>query len=393
VAMVALEGAGVWMPTMGVFGAAATTLTVGDTMLLDATLEEGQFIGTVTIDGGGSKTFGTSGSKIGWLAGATITFAAGSTLRVGLKTPVSTTAGNPARATTGAAAFNVYDDLVGGTDTIASTTWREDAMSTGTPFTVTDGDLLAICFHLTLSSGTPSLKVRGAATGTSPPHLPMATLVTSSGATFTQQNMAPNLVLTFNDSTLGWLEQSRVFATGASVAAAIGSGNSFGNIVRLPFPCVVDALAAYTSFAGAAADAAFEVWGTPLGTPGLLASSVLDANISASVTVSRMLVKRLPTPLTLAANTEYAIALSQTTAQSVTVFYDDVPFAAYNKPNGMGVNCYAANSTAGATFAVQNSGLRRYQIWMRVSAVDDGAGGALRTSRVPKREALRFARR
>jgi hypothetical protein len=390
--MVALEGAGVWMPTMGIFGAASSAVAAGDTMLLDATLEEAQFIGSVTIDGGGSKTFGTSGSKIGWLPGVSITFAAGATLRVGVKTAVSTTLGPPARATAGTAAFNVYDDLVGGTDTITSTTWRDDVMNAGTPFTVTDGDLLAICLHLTVSSGTPSIKVRGAATGTSPPHLPAATLVTASGATFTQQNVIPNVMLTFNDGTLGWLEQSRVFTPGASGNTVIGNGNSIGNIVRLPFPCVIDALTVHMIMA-TSAEASFEVWGTPLGTPGLVTSVVVDGNVIGGTAGDRHLTKRFAAPPTFTANTDYAVAVKQTNANSVTVLYDDVALAGYNKPNGMGVNCYAANSTAGATFAVQNSALRRYQIWMRVSAVDNGAGGALRTSRVPKREALRFARR
>ena len=43
---------------------------------------------------------------------------------------------------------------------------------------------------------------------------------------------------------------------------------------------------------------------------------------------------------------------------------------------GLDATCYAANSTGGATFVAQNSGLRRYLICMRVSAVDDGTGGA-----------------
>ena len=59
-----------------------------------------------------------------WLPGASTTFNAVSTLRVGIKqaSSVSTSAGPPARATTGAAAFDVHKDLVGGTDTITSTT-------------------------------------------------------------------------------------------------------------------------------------------------------------------------------------------------------------------------------------------------------------------------------
>src|SRR4030095_1310880 len=141
-AFVNLTGAGPWIPAMstGLWGGTSINNLLGnDSCLLDADEEEVQFIGRVTIDGGGAKTFGTSGSQISWLPGASITFAANSTVRVGIKNSVDAGNGPPARATIGAAAFNVYDDLVGGTDTITSTTWRNDAMSAGTPFTITDG--------------------------------------------------------------------------------------------------------------------------------------------------------------------------------------------------------------------------------------------------------------
>ena len=41
----------------------------------------------------------------------------------------------------------------------------------------------------------------------------------------------------------------------------------------------------------------------------------------------------------------------------------------------MGAACYAANQTGAGTFVAQNSGRRRYHIWMRISALDDGTGG------------------
>lgn len=393
-ALVATPGAGMWMPTMLLYPENPVKTGFTD-IVLDADEEEYQVIGPVTIDGGGTKTFGTSGSKIGWLAGATITFATGSTVRVGVKkaSSVSTSAGPPARATIGAAAFDVYRSLVGGTDTIASTTWRDEAMNAGTPFSVIDGDLLAVCFHLDITSGTPNVKVRATSTSANSTNFPTHTLVTS-GPTYTaQQSAILNVILGFDDGTLGWIDPTKVLSGMDTDSGAIGNTNRFGNIVRVPFSCQIDALAAVVSVGSGTADFSFDLLSTPLGTPTLIEGIAFDANVTGITSgLQRFVVRRLRTPRTLTVNTDYAIAVRQTTATAITTVYWDVADAAYFKPMGLGANCYAANSTAGATFAAVNSGRRRYLIWMRISALDDGGGGALRTSRPPKREALRFAR-
>lgn len=365
-----LVGQGFWMPSMYGWETTSQSLTSSDTALLDADEEEFQVIGQVHIDGGGSKTFGTSGSKIGWLPGASIAFIATANLRVGVKqaASVDTANGPPARATIGAAAFDVYKDLVGGTDTITSTTWRDDAMAAGTPFTVTDGDFIAVCFHLDITSGTQSIKVRGfGATG---PGFPVPTLVTS-GPTYTLQNVAPNIILTFDDTTLGWIDQTVPFLVSDTPSASIGSGNIFGNIFRFPFSCKIDAIAASCTI-GAGADCALELYSTPLGTPGLIESLAIDAN-TVSTAAIRPYFKKLLTPRTLSINTDYLAGVKQAGATNLTVNQRDQNVAAYNKPSGMGAECYAATSTAGATFAAINSGKRRYHIWVRVSALDDGA--------------------
>jgi hypothetical protein len=342
-------------------------------------LDEFQYIGTVTIDGGGSKTFGTSGSKIGWLPGASVTFNAVSTVTVGVKKAASIdkTTGPPARATVGKAAFDVYKDLVGGTDTVTSTTWREDAMASGTPFTVTDGDEIAICVFLSKTSGTTSMRIRNLAVSTGAGY-PTATLVTASQATFTAQTILSNLLLIFDDGTLGWISPSMIFSVIDTASASIGNGNIFGNIFQVPFPCKIDALAA-TVTPTAGSDFALELYSTPLGTPSLVESIAIDQNATAS-TALRLFSKRLTTPRTLAINTDYCIGVKQTTATNLTINQRDVSNATYFKPQGMGSECYAATSTGGATFAAINSGKRRYNVWARISALDDGVqlGGMLR---------------
>lgn len=367
-----LVGSGLWLPPMT--GGINLTNVLGstDTALLDADEEEFQIIGQVTIDGGGSKTFGGGSSAIGWLPGASITFGANSTVTVGVKktASVDTANGPPARATIGAAAFDVYKALVGGTDTITATTWREDLMPSGTPYTVTDGDLMAVCFHLDTTSGSPSIKIRCGSI-TSVMGFPGCTLVTS-GPTYTAVSAFPNVVLTFSDGTLGWITPTVAFSVVDANSATIGNTNIIGNIFQVPFPCKIDAIAA-TVFANAGGNFALELWQTPLGgTPGLVESVAVDQNTYEISGASRLTVCRLLTPRTIAANTDYLIGIKQTTATAVVGTQRDVSTAAYFKTVGMGAECYAANSTAGATFAAQNSGKRRYGVWARISALDDG---------------------
>lgn len=380
-AFVDLVGEGPWFPTLPAGLLNTNSITASDNALLDANDEEFQMIGRIKIDGGGSKTFGTSGSSIIWLPGASITFAVNSTLRVGLKKSASIDLANGpvGRATTGAAAFDVYDDLVGGTDTITSSTAREDSMTAGTPFTINDGDRAAICFHLTSTSGTPSIKIRAASAAVAA-GFPVHTLVTT-GPTYTAQQMVANCIIKFDDGTLGWIKPTIMFSVADAASANIGNGNIFGNIFRFPAPKKIGALAA-TVVTTAGSDFAIELYSTPLGTPALIESVSSDQNLTSVTggTGGRLFFGQLTTPRTLLANTDYLVGVKQTTATNLTIIQRDQLDSAYSKPNGMGADCYAAQSTAGATFVdAFATKRRRYHCWVQVSAEDDGAsvGGLL----------------
>lgn len=353
-----------------------------DNGLLDADEEEFQMIGRIYLAAGsGTKTFGTSGSKVGWLPGASITFQATANCRVGVKKSSTVDAANgpPARATIGAAAFDVYDDLVGGTDTITSTTWREDAMSAGTPFSVTHGDLLAVCFHLDITSNTQSIKVRcGAGPGGFQNNLPTTTLVTS-GPTYTAQTVAPNFVLTFDDGTLGWFDLCYPFS--AATTEAIGNTNWYGNIFTPWAPITVDAILAQVAISGTT-NFDFGVVSTPLGTPAFISGGSVSIDpqiIGRAATGYSTLVIPLPSELTLTAATDYAVAIKQNSATDLSIQHYSVDATAHLQAAGLDSTCYAAKSTAGGAFAAQNSGKRRAWMHVRVSGTDAGgaAGGLL----------------
>lgn len=375
-ALVRLPG-GIWVPTIHQ-GLGATGMGTATDITLDADEEEVQIIGRVCLAGGsGSKPFGTAGSAVAWLPGASITFAddgaSDPTLRVGVKQASSVDAANgpAARATIGAAAFDVYDDLVGGTDTITSTTWREDAMSAGTGFTVSQGDLIAVCFHLDKpGAGAQSVKVRGAAGSQASTGFPSVTLVTS-GPTYTTQNVHANIVLKFNDGTLGWVDPCDVFS--AVTAVTVGNGNIYANYVRLPFDCKVDAVGAILNpGSGNTTNFDFGLWSDP-STPMTNGTISVDPQI-VGVAAQRPFFMPLPAEVSLSKNTDYALGVKQNGATAVSLAYYDVGAAGHLQPNGLDSNTYAVLSTAGGAFAQQNSGLRRALMFVRISQVDDGTG-------------------
>ena len=131
-------------------------------------------------------------------------------------------------------------------------------------------------------------------------------------------------------------------------------------------------IAAFIFVGGATSDLALELYSTPLGTPSIIESVAVDANLISAA--SRLAICQLTTPRTLTANTAYAIGVKQTTANALTVNQYDVNTATHFRPNSYNENIYAATSTAAATFAAINSGKRRYAVFARICKLDDGAG-------------------
>ena len=116
-------------------------------------------------------------------------------------------------------------------------------MASGTPFTVNDGDILAVCGHLDVASGSPSVTLRAAlnADNTNVVY-PVSSLVTSSGTVFTPVSLLFNVILIFDDGTLGWLEPSQVQSSFDASTGAIGNTNIIGNILNFPFTVKIDML-------------------------------------------------------------------------------------------------------------------------------------------------------
>lgn len=361
------EGSDLWVP-MPYLALDPVQATMGN-ITLDADEEEVQFIGHIILDGGqeaGSKTFGTS-SKIHWRTSTPITFASGATLRLGVKqaSSISTSVGPPPRATIGAAAFDVYQDLVGGTDTISAITDHSTAMDTGS-LSVAHGDLIAICFHLDVSSGTPSVLIRCALPGFSTWHFPATTLITS-GPTYTAQQRTPAFILEFDDGSYGWLPLT--FCQASMTSQAVGSAEKHGVLWNRPFPSKIDALRAYVQCAGGTSDFKLAIWSDPFGTPVEEASVSIDGNWV--VASNRLVSAALPESVYLKPNTDYVLGVERTGAGGVNLFYEYQDIAQmWAARFGRATMTYQSASTG--AFSEVGS-YRRPVVNGRVCAFDDAA--------------------
>lgn len=362
-------GGGFWIPEQPYFGEDAFNQpNSSDSLTFDADEEEGQIIGEVVWADGANHTFGTSGSGIGWLAGASITFVATATVRVGIKATVDAANGPVVRCTIGAAAFDVYKDLVGGTDTITSTTWRTDSMASGTPFTLNHGALVGVCWHLDITANAQSVKVRqGSSNQIS--NTNNTSLVTS-GPTYSAQTHRPNVILIADDGTLGTLRGTNVFSA-VSANETVGNGNIYGNSITPTAPITVDAIGIPFSAAGSTN---FDVGIWLASDPSSPIVSISKDPQQLYSTSSRWGIFPI-TPTLLDAGTAYVWGAKQNSASAIGIARYDVDATTHWQFNGLDANCCAVKSSGGAAFAAENSSKRRMVGGLRVVKIDDGTGG------------------
>ena len=358
-------------PLMSSFG--PVNLTGYSVLTIDAAGESVHFIGTCYIDGrpAAAKTLSAAGGTISWNPGA-ITFAnAGTTLRIGIQ-DVDGTNGTPAR---GDGTHDVYADLVGGTDTITATTWREDAMETGTK-DITHGQLITIVFNLESRGGADSIQVRTHSSGLTT-NFPTVTLE-APDATFAVQASLPIALITFDDGTLGWIYGSMLSSALGTVSLDVNSAaDEIASIFQFSRPTPIDGLWFYGLLETAAGGGTTELilYSDPEGTPAAVSGGTLtlDHEQRSSSGVSRYFVENLPAVIVLSANTKYAVAVRPTSTENVTIHNNDVAAANHLKSMPGGTQAYYG-TRAGQTGAFSTTTTRR--LWAGVIACggDDGAG-------------------
>lgn len=317
-----------------------------------------------------SKTISSSGGKIHFRTGFAVTWGtSGSTLRVGMQ-DVATASGPPAR---GDGTYDVYDDLVQGTDSISVNTWTTATMSTGTK-TISHGDLIAIAIEMTVRNGSDSITISGLnQNNILSSFFPLWT--TYLGGAYSVAVTEPIALIETDDGTFGVLAGSMIAsATGGLSYSSSSSPDEQGLLLTPPGPCTVDGV--WVMLSGnnsAAADFTVHLYADPLGTITEVASvAVLGEQISSSTSQGFMFFP-FTSNVTLTANTTYWASIEATGTGNVTLAYFDLANAAHRAvlPGGTNMRLGARKDTGSITETTTRIPI----MGVRLSGLDDGAGG------------------
>lgn len=314
---------------------------------------------------GTSKTISAAGSgKVHWLTGASITFAnAGTTLRVGVQ-DVNTTTG--IEDTT----FDVYGDFVGGTDTITADAVNTVTMESGTK-TITHGDLVAVVLEMTSRAGADTVSVVRATSSMVQPYLTW-----DNGSGPQRISSAAMVSIQFDDGTIGYFGAG-FFALDTETPTAYGSSSTpdeHALVFRLPFEASATGLFAKLASMASGDDFELILYSDPLGTPVAERTITQDMDIGGG---GLFYDRPFTTAYTLAANTDYAIALRPTTGN--TLSYQRLTFGSGNgnlrQATMLGTNWYYAARTnqTGAFGSTDTTLLPLFGVYL--GQLDDATGG------------------
>lgn len=342
------------------YWASATTAQV-----LDAAGESVTYIGKMYLEGGaGSKVISSAGGKIHWRTSA-ITFAnAGTTLRVGIQDVGATGIED--------GTFDVHKDLVGATDTIAANSLIATVMATGSK-TISHGDVVAISFEVISRGGADSIQVdRGSVTGQ---NFPYVTIDTGSGPA-KNSNGAPTVTVEFDDGTVGWLGPEWLVPA-AITSVAFNSGSTPDERAMIfQLPGRVSFCGAAVNLTSVSSTDTFEaiLYSDPEGSPVALETITVNPNLFA-VSINVGFVHIPFTPITLAANTKYAIAIRPTSANSIN--FQQWEYGSGNekllRPTMLGENWYLG-TRSDQTGAFSPTTTTIPAINLNFDKIDDGAG-------------------
>jgi hypothetical protein len=337
---------------------------------IDAAGESYFAIGHIRLSSGPgtSKTLDNGGGKV-HLSTSSVTFAnAGTTMRIGVQ-DVSAAGVNDDTWTS-----EPQGDFVGGTDVINANDVNDFAIESGSR-SIADGDLIAVGFEFISRGGTDQIIVPRL-------NLPYAMYTPhsalDSGAGPALVGLTGHIALEFTDGTIGWFspmalpfiqESSSTFSSGSTP-------DEYAMVFRLPFPATCVGLWALVSNTAAADDFELILYSTPLGTPSATKTLSFDSSLYSVGSGGRQVSRPFDAAVSLAANTDYAVALRPTTAN--TLSFERIHFGgggnlAKGLPLGLNWSQYSRTDQSGA-FGSQASGtIPLFGLWLL--GFDDGAAG------------------
>lgn len=350
---------------------------------MDAANEGIAFLGKLRIlDGSASKTFSSAGGKIHFLCGASTTFAnAGTTMRVGVQ-DTTQASGSVSPDNT----FDVYDDLVGGTDTLTSSAINTATMSSGSK-SISNGAKLAVVFLLTARGGTDSVKIAGFGSSLVYQSFPGTKGTTDASAWSVVSGVLsatsmPVCLIEFDDGTFGVFEHA-FWAPAADTTTSVTSASNpdeYGMRFTVPFRCklvgvefpVKPSTGALSGTAGV-----LRLSSGAAASPSLVTSEDIDGyEIQANSGSSIMSCLLFSTPQILVPGTTYYLTFRANTTMTWVFHRLVYPAAGQLAALPFGTNAYQVSRDASTdgTGAFTEDTASIVPVTLMLSQLDDGFG-------------------
>lgn len=298
----------------------STTPTTTSTLAL--TGKTVQFVGDIYLQDplGGSKTISAAGGgSIIWKAGTSVFADGSSVFTVGLQD--LSTSSSPGQ---GDGTFDVKAVFTGSGITTAAV--NTSVMTTGSK-TISHGDQVAIVLEFTTRAGSDSVVVTYAGNGYEVTSSIMGNCVIDNVAgSYTLQSAIPSAIIKFDDGTTGFIAISNFIANASSTAynSTTGTADEYGNLIKVPATFYAMGLTCLAVFSSGSSDAELILYSAPLtSTPVAEKTITIDGTQLGGTGANRSVTRLFATPFIMKANTEYVVSLRPTTANNVSVYYED----------------------------------------------------------------------
>lgn len=260
-----------YLSTMGLSLTGASGVSFTNSTPADAANEGLGMVGYMKwADGGNHAISGGGGAKLGYrTASASFTWAdAGTNLRIGVQ---DVSSGIPDGT------FDVYADLVPGTDAQATDTIYEWSLATGSSKTINHGQLVALCFQMTARGGSDAFRLR-IVNPFSGNYFPGYCFSNSSGVWSQSTGNLLNLWLIADDGTYGIIRGAPPFPSSTIISMSTSSPDERGIVFAPTTPRKIDALIACVRYNSASMTGTLNLIKDPYGTPSVMESLQCNAS-------------------------------------------------------------------------------------------------------------------
>lgn len=314
---------------------------------------------------GTSKTISSAGGKI-WFSVGTVTWAtAGSTLRVGIQDVSGATGLEDGT-------FDVFDDLVQGTDAISSNTTVVAVMSSGTK-TINHGDLIAVVIEMTVRNGADSVIANRQTTVVNLPYTS-----TDTGALAKSATSGPLMAIMFDDgTTLGHMGDWTIpYIYTTQNVAQNTTPDEYALIFELPFECTINALFFRVGSVNATDNATVHLIEDPLGSNTNLVTVTLDPLLQGQTSIAAGYTMVEIAETTIQANVQYAVSYRPTNNNARNVATYTIGDALHLK----GLPCEFLGGTRTDLGAWSSSSTVLLDAGFRINSIETGGSGGGATS-------------